>query len=426
MRRLLPLLFVVCLVPGAASAEGERGVGAFYDSSLLAWVDAIAQALVPRLEGGSELSLEVQCAAGLDERRARRVFVERLGRRLAHESVLLSEPGPSRTHLAVTLSLEEGAAWAVGRLRLPGERDGALAVSWPLDRELEALLAAPHARLGQGQWALDRLGTVPAGVLDLVLLSLDDREGDEVALLSVDGLRTLRFDEGAARPQALGGPWALPGPPHGRFASGWLAPWNDGLALATSSWPAGALDPRTGRGIDGPAGPMLRQPRDAAHPRTLEADALGGADLRLAPVDGALAPVLAGAPARLRDLQIWPGEDAAVWVGHDGRLGGVRPGGGLLEPPAARVGDRIVLGDLDADGRVDLAVTEALGPGEPDRLSLFRLDERGSPLLFQATFEGSLAALALGDLDFDGQPDLLLVEETGSDRAVLWRLERRR
>ncbi len=66
------------------------------------------------------------------------------------------------------------------------------------------------------------------------------------------------------------------------------------------------------------------------------------------------------------------------------------------------------------------------GPGDPDRLSVHRLDDGGSPLIFEAGFDGSIAALAVGDLDFDGLPDLVLAEETGGDVAVLWRLERRR
>lgn len=424
MKRLAPLLLLAALLPGPATAE--RGVGAFYDSSLLAWVDAVVQSLLPRLEGASALSLELSAEAELDERKARRVFGERLRLRLLDEDVAVIPRSDGAPHLSLALSLMGGEAWAVGLLRGGPAIDGALAVSWPIDRELEALLVAPNARLGQGRWALERLGTVPSGVLDLALLDLDSRAGDEVALLTVDGLRTLRFDEGAARPVPLGGPWALGSAAHGRFAAGWLAVEGGALIGATTAWSPVGIDAQTGSlsPIDGPL--RLRQPRDPAHPDALAADGIEGPDLRLRRPEGPLADVLAAAPDRLRDLQLWPGHAAAVWVGADGRIGGVRPGGAPLQPPVGQAGDRIVLGDLDADGRVDLAVTEASAPGDPDRLSVFRLDEDGSPLLFQAALEGSVVALGLGDLDFDGQPDLVLVEEGDGAEAVLWRLERRR
>ncbi len=394
-------------------------MGAFYDSSMLAWIDALAVALLPRLGGTGHLSVRAEVGPGLDELRAGRLVIDQLRRRLPE--VAISEASAGRPHLALTLSLEGGEVWAVGRLT-GAAIDGALAVSWPVDRELEALLAAPHARLGQGRWALERLGTVPSGVLDLVLLDLEGDDGDEIAVLSVEGLRTLRFDDGGARPQPLGGPWPLGDAPHGRFATGWIAASAGGLAAATSAWAPVLVDPATGATRSGPAGPHLRQPPDPARPPSLEAGALDGADLRLA--DGADLPD--GIPDRVRDLQLWPGEASALWVGPDGRLGGVRAGGGGFEAPAGPVGDRIVLTDLDRDGRMDLALTGAGGPGDPDRLSVHRLDDGGSPLIFEAGFDGSIAALAVGDLDFDGLPDLVLAEETGGDVAVLWRLERRR
>lgn len=396
-------------------------MGAFYDSSLLAWVEAVAVGLVPRLEGADALAVEILAGPGIDERRARRVFGERLARRLGDEDVSVVPRRPGIPALALTLSFSGSDAWAIGALEVRGS-ESALAARFSLDRELEALLGATQSHLGQGRWVLERMGAVPAGVLDLRLLDLDDRDGDEIALLTVDGLRTLRFDPGAARPTPLGGPWPLGTAAHADHPAGWLAQDGDLLLATTSAWPSSRIDPRSGQVR--PIGSdelHLGQPEDPARPSALPARRLEAPEVG---VD--LAELAPGGPNRVRDLQLWPGGEGLVWVDAAGRLGGRGPAGEPVALSGGAVGDRVVLGDLDADGRMDLATTAASSPGDPDQLSVHRLDGSATPLLFQAEFVGGISALGLGDLDFDGAPDLLFVEEAGGAEAVLWRLERRR
>jgi hypothetical protein len=90
-----------------------------------------------------------------------------------------------------------------------------------------------------------------------------------------------------------------------------------------------------------------------------------------------------------------------------------------------RVGDRIVVADLDGDGQPDLLTTSASAPGEADHVVLRRVDPSltSSAVLFRSPLAGgSIVTAAVGKLDYDERPDAVLIEDTGSECAV-WRLE---
>ncbi len=400
----------------------------FYGSSLLAWADAVAAAVEDRAEEAEAraVSLDVRGARGVDDRKAARVFQPRLAGRIAQRGAVAVTSSGSRGSIAVRieLSLEGDRMWAVGVAEggaLPGP--AALAVSWPVDRELETSLASGAARAGQARWSMQRLGTAPPGVLDAALIDLDGDGGDEIVLLGVDGVRTLRFGAFDARPEPVGGPWALPSGGDvawPRVVAGWMAP--DGgttVRVATTAGHAARLDLLTGRWSAREAAVPLRQGADPAQARWLAAQRAGfGADLDGASLDEAL-------PPRLRDaLLLKPG--VWLWVDDAGRLGGVATPAPSL--PAGRVGDRLVLADLDADGAPELVTTTAAPAGEPDAVTILRLDPdlQGHSVLFSGPLDAGVVALAAGDLDFDGAPDLLVVEEGRDGDAVLWRVERSR
>ena len=420
------LLLLVVLLPGSGSA-GDRDAREYYGSSLLAWVDAVATTLEQRAaEGGAEaVRIEVRGGRGVADRKASRVFQPRLAARLAEGGLLT--PGDRGLVARIELSLEGGLFWATGLLEeggLPGP--AAFAVSWPVDRELEAVLATTPSRTGQARWAMERLGTVPAGVLDAALVDLDGDRADEIVLLSVDGIRTLRFRAGEPRPELLGGPWALVGGEEWpRVVAGWLATSGSGrIRLATSAGHAAELEPASGRWLRGASGVPLRQPPDPGRDPLLLARLVGsGPLLDVVGQDEAL-------PDQIRDLVRLPGADTGwIWVEPSGSLAGLSPDGEPASLPGGRVGDRLVVADLDGDGHPDLVTSDASGPSEPDRVTIHRLSPGldGHGVLFRAPLEtGGVAAMVAGDLDFDGRTDLLVVEEGRGDEAVLWRVERTR
>jgi len=287
---------------------------------------------------------------------------------------------------------------------------------------LEALLASGSARFGQARWTMQRLGTAPAGVLDVVLQDLDDDGGDDIVLLSVDGVRAFRFGVGESRPERLGGPWSLPGDRlWPRTVAGWLAvEGGDRFRVGTTAGHASILDVSSGRWTAADRGVPLRQPRDDSRTAYLAATlAGGGPDLRASALDPQL-------PETAREVARLPGPEGGwIWIRADGSLGGV-VGETPATLPEGRFGDRVVLDDLDGVAGLELVTSTASAPTEPDVITIHRLADglTGHSVLFAAPLEGSVVAMAAGDLDFDGDPDLLVVEEGRGDLAVLWRVER--
>ncbi len=418
-----PAAALLCLCAVLWPGFGAAG-DAFYDSSLLSLVDQVARALEARVSesDSTRVELEVRGGRGVADRKAARVFRPRLERRLADRgSVSVGRGGVKAT---LELSIEGPTLWVVGVLEgggLPGA--SAVAVRISVDRELETVLGASSARTGQARWVMERLGTVPAGVLDADLLDVDRDGADEVVLLSVDGVRTLQLAPGDPRPKLLGGPWPLPGGGSWpRLVAGWVAAEGRSVQVATTAGHSARLDPVRGTWkAQAETGVPLKQPPDPAHEAVLRVPRIGrGVDL-----DGSL--LAQEIPAGVRDAIRFPGlDDCWLWVDSSGFLGAWLPTVGETTLPEGRFGDRIVVADLDANGQVDLVTSDASAPGEPDQVTIHRiasdLTEHG--VLFRSSLGGgSVVALAAGDLDFDGNLDLVVVEEGVGPEALLWRIE---
>lgn len=436
------LLCLLWAAPGLASeatgslptadAEGARS-----SSSLLRLVEDVARALEERAareRAAGPLRLEISGARGIDDRKADRAFGARLRRRLREGGVLLPV-ARAQLRARLVLSQEGGRVWAVGVLeggKLPGQSP--VAVSVPIDRELEVALGAV-ARPGPSRWTLERIGAVPPGVLDAVLVDVTDDLGDEIALLSVDGVRLYRFAPGDPRPSLVGGPYPLPGEREWpRVVSGWLAAdANARLWIATSAGHSLIFDAKARRFAEAPRqGVPLRQPRaSAASPGALLLVSGQPGSPVLSPPASTTEGValdVEGLPQLVRDLLRWPARsDRWLFVDAEGRLGGrFASKRQVFLPIAERAGDRVVLSDLNADGAPELVTSAPVPPGEPDLVTLYELDATFSAasVVFRTPLGGgSVAAMAEGDLDFDTVPDLVLVEEAGATEAVLWRLE---
>ncbi len=425
----------VGLAPAQAPAVPSAGAVArpAPTGSLAVWVDAVATSLEARLvaEGArGPVAVAITAGRGLDGDKVRRVLGPRLKKRLAQGGITNVDERSGLT-VRLVVSVDAGKLWAVGLI----EGDDlvaptSFAVDASLDRELQTVFGAGATARGRSRWQLEGLGVLPAGVLDVVCLDVDGDFADEIVVLSLEGVTVYRYTAGVGAPEKVGSTVALPAQPAGwpRVVTGWLAPSDKDkeVVLATTAGHHLAVDlvghtvrphqegrvPLKGLGPLGTSVTWLR----GGYASPLLALPARGADGRKL--------TLPRMPDRVRDL--WRTKRGVVFVAENGQLfladdDGVAP---LLSQ--SRIGDRVLLVDLDLDGRLEVATTAATGEGEADTLTLtrpFSSPGNEGPLFRSGLSGGSVVAMGVGDVDYDERPDLLIVEETDSDEALLWRLE---
>jgi hypothetical protein len=413
----------VALAQGPASGPTDPDVPP--DGSLLRFVEEVARALETRAaseQAVGAVRVEVVAGRGIDAAKVERSFLPRLKRRLKDGGALVPTPDAPLA-VRITLSEEGSLVWATAFLdgdALLGP--ATVAVSAPVDRELEATLGA-SVKPAQTRFVLERLGALPAGALDALLLDIDGDGVDELAVLGVDGLRF--FHAGSSRLERVGNVVKLPGDRKWpRVPVGWLARLDaTRLWIVTDAGHSSIYDVKSGRfengpadlvpfrGTGGPQGPLCGALRPGSPLITLPLSTMNGVAVR--------GPSL---PGRVRDVAAVG--NSLLFVDEDGQLLSQRAG----EPPTSlageHVGDRLTIGDLDGDGDPELVTTSPAPPGEPDHLVLRRLDHdvSSSTVVFRSPLSGgSIVAATVGRLDFGPRVEVVLLEEVGKE-SLAWRL----
>ena len=88
-----------------------------------------------------------------------------------------------------------------------------------------------------------------------------------------------------------------------------------------------------------------------------------------------------------------------------------------------RFGDRIAASDLDGDGQMDIATTSVAPAFSADRLAIIAGQKSEGTLFQSALGGGSIVGLAIGDIDLDEHPDLVVAETSSDDTTTLWHIE---
>lgn len=406
-------------------------------SSLHDFVNAVAATLEDRVRTESSpggIQLELSHGRGIDRRKVEREFGVRLRNRLRAAGRLIPS-AHAPLHAKLVLSDEQGRVWAVGVLEGGGfAAPLTFAESAPIDRELEMALGATQAR-GRRSWGIERLGTFPAGVLDIIVRPIRGDRLPELVVLFVDGLRLYRYAPGDARPTLVGEPIPFPeSRSWPRVVGGHLAEGGpDEVLLSTSAGHFWQYSLTTGewKKAGRPAVPV-KQSRtvDGERVDVVWAKARAGTSLLYPPVLTRGGERVDGPATRgpWRELLAWPSEGGGwFWIDAEGvaqwsEANGRQPAFALSD----RVGDRAVLVDLDGDRNVELITSSTSAPGESDLLTIYRVEQRRevASIVYRTPLSGgSITGMAEGDLDFDDIPDVVIVEEVSLSESVVWRLE---
>jgi hypothetical protein len=370
------------------------------------------------------------------------------------------------------------AAPAAAQPPAPGQATGVaqrqrLAAVW--DRITALLAQASAARAAvrvpprpvQVRWQARRLASIPldAPLLALAAADLDGDGRDELAALTARELVVLAHDGHAF---AVHGRALLPAEPatmRPRAPVGTLVvrdgdgDGRDEVAARSSEQARGIILALAPGAASGPAA-LEERGRVAGFP--LCADVLGNLEPGRNVFNG-VAPAAAVAPAAVTpaaapaagsptaDAGLLPALPARFWsarcrvalVDAVGRplaaAGVVAQGGSLLlssrvrcapaEPdcpaPAearrAGVGAAFEIADLDRDGQVEIAVTRAAAPGDPDEVEVLTWAGNELRSRFRRSFTGGVVGLAAGDFQGRGAPTLIgAVRLLGSHRVDLW------
>jgi VCBS repeat protein len=267
----------------------------------------------------------------------------------------------------------------------------------------------------------------------LLALAAADLDGDgraELLALTADELVVLSVDREATTVRqvlALEGPPPVPRPrePVGALVVA------DGQILARTSEHALGLVAAPDKGLLARAGTFksyaLCALHDANGKQHIAAATLGPGVSWFAGSAVAFQPALAMAPAlpakivaatcgggilAVADaegkLRLWRDGDQAPWIVLDG------------------VGTAFQVVDLDADGQLEVVASAYRPPGTGDVLGVWRLAADGSATLVRRgnPLTGGIVAVAAGDFDGDGLPDIVAaVRLVGSTRSDLWLLD---
>ena len=408
-------------------------------NSLEVFVGEVARAIeekVSKEKLQGPIRIEVSASRGISEKGLLTAFQPRLRIRLRNGRVALPA-SRSAVHCRITVSRDKDLVWAVGVIegaRMVGPSP--FAVSYPMDKSLEAIFGKEEQG-GQTTWRWNRIGGINGGALDALAYDLDQDGIDELVVLSVEGIQAYRIRPADFKPEKVWGPFPFP---HQRIwprpIAGWIALREDKkFHIATSAghsyivtYPEGQYKKLSRSLIP------LRQPQMTNKRRFGQSvffqNAFGGVAFQASTAidqDGRSLRIK-NVPERLRYLlRFGANADSWMWVNDHGRLFMQSASKAPHEIKAAGVvGDRFLTGDFDVDGRIELMVTSGSQSREGDGIKVYTIGRSGKKLTerFQANLtDGFVRAMAVGSLDLDERPDMVIIESTEGPKDILWRLE---
>ena len=395
------------------------------------FVDNVAQAVEKRAKEhglGKALKLVIETGSGVDPQQAKRFFRQQLTTALRRGGKLVPQEGASLT-LTLVISIRGEKIWVIGDLNDP--RNGKnipIVVARQRDSVLAAALGARRSYIGRRSWAATQVGQIAPGLLDLCVFPIENSpQGKGFATVHLDGVRLYQMSSVGL--SQIGKDFLFQANHRWpRVRKAWVAARGVGqLEVSTSAGLRWVLDTRTGEWESRQSGQApLPQLGGLGEVTVVSATARQGSATLSSPLRGADGEVFKALPkgesiraaARVGDDGQW------IWIDSDGKLRR-NLNGKIISLTGERVGDQLVVFDLDGSEQFEVVTTSAAAMGEPDEIVVRTLSRDGKSLkvLYQPSFQGSIAALAVGISDYQDLPTVWFVERAPDGTSWLWKLE---
>lgn len=395
------------------------------------FVENVAQAVEKRAKEhglGPALELVIETGSGVDPQQAKRFLRQQLTTVLRRGGKLVAQRG-AELKLTLVVSIRGEKVWVIGDLNdTQNGKSIPIVVARQRDSVLAAALGARRSYIGRRTWEATQVGEIASGLLDLCIFPIENSpQGKGFATVHVDGVRLYQMSaEGLSQ---VGKDFLFKATHRWpRVRKAWLAARGVGqLEVSTTAGLSWLLDTRTGEWKRRKSGraplPQLGVLGESA---VVSALSRKGSATLSSPLRGAGGASLAGVPAgeSIRAAARLGDDDQWIWIDGQGKLRRSL-NGEAVSLTGERVGDQLVVFDLDGSDQYEVVTTSAAAMGEPDEIVVRTLSRDGKSLkvLYQPSFQGSIAALTVGLSDYQDLPTVWFVERAPDGTSWLWKLE---
>ena len=380
-----------------------------------------------------EVHCELQTEGGLDLNSTRRFFFNPL---LVHltRNHHFSLSGDSATIVRLRVSADQHRVWVIGTIEnstLVGPSP--FVISQLLTDELKVALGAHAPRGPSLQWKVHPIGTVRSELLDFCVTDNNPEDTHfDLAVLDTSGVQLFRYNENGNRLSKLvGHAFANASGVWPRIVTGWLevsapneltATTSRGDSLVVNLLSHRATIPRRTR-------IPLRQSSSNSRSVVWGKHQIGSPNIQGPLQAGNGKPPWSsrdGFPQAFRDAHPDQSNSKWYWVTPTGELHATSTEsytGALLDE---KIGDRILIADLNGDGQPELIHSRPTLVNEPDSLIVRSLPtpNKESTIQFKTPLGGgSIVAMDILRRHSNQRPGILVAEQTNANEHRMWILE---
>lgn len=431
MRNLIVLALVVLSPLSSAGAEEDYSKASL--SQLLIRTSARLSGRIEEIGVRPRVHCELQTEGGLNLNSTRRFFFNPLLVKL-ERNYHFSFSGNSTTVVRIRVSTDQHRVWVIGTIENPTLiGPSPFVISQLLTDELRIALGVHSPQGTSLQWKVQPIGTVQSELLDFCITNTEAGSSTfELAVLDTSGVQLFRHNGDTNRlDRLIGHAFTDSTQPWPRIVTGWLGRGPPNQLTATTSRGDSLVLNLTSQRVTVPRKirvPIRQGAGDGSS--TLWGKHQPGSPNIGGPLttgsERPLPPSPRSLPPAFRDAHPLPSGSSWYWVTPGGNLHTGSPHESPSPLINEKVGDRILLADLDGDGQPELIHTRPSLPEQPDSLIVRSLPTatKESVVRFKTSLGGgSIIAIDVLHNRQNQRARIVVAEQTARNEHRMWVLE---